>query len=175
MMIKDYLASSAQAIERVDAGEIDNAVRILQEVRDSGNTVWTLGNGGSAATAEHLANDLLKMAGVRAISITSLVAQFTAYGNDNGWERMYADPLAALHRDGDALVAISCSGNSQNVVNAARLFHHTRLIILTGDRYDSALAVMDADAKVFVPDGDIKVQEDAHLAACHAIAGALRC
>lgn len=169
----DYLASSAEAISRVDVGEIENAIRIIQDVKEKDGTVWVVGNGGSAATAEHFANDLVKVGGVRAIAIPSIAASVSAFGNDNGWERMYADLLMALRWREDVLVAISCSGESANVVHAAGLFDHRHLIILTGERANSKLAMMDADSKIFVKSPDIRIQEDAHLAVCHAIAGGL--
>lgn len=174
-MIKEYLADTMEALARVDSGEVLNACEMIQKAKDSGSIVWVVGNGGSASTAEHFANDLVKIAGVRAIALPSLSPSILAYGNDNGWERMFADPLCVLKRgEGDILVAISCSGQSPNVLEAASLFHHTRLIVLTGNRTDSPLAGTDADAKIFVHDGDIRVQEDAHLAVCHAIAGEIR-
>ena len=172
--MKAYLAKVAEATLHVDIGELENAVQMIQKVRENGNMVWVVGNGGSAATAEHFANDLLKMAGVRAVAINSLLPSLLAYGNDNGWDRMYADLLGALKKDGDLLVAISCSGNSPNVVEAAKLFHHNCLIVLTGNKYDSDLAYMDANAKIFAKNPDIRAQEDVHLSVCHAIAGALR-
>ena len=173
-MIPDYLARSAEAIRGVDIGEIANAILILQEVKDFGGTVWVVGNGGSAATAEHFAGDLVKVGGVRSIAVSSLSPAVLAYGNDCGWERMYASPLERLKKSIDALVAISCSGESPNVLEAARLFHHKLLIILTGHCVESRLAGMDSDSKIFVRDPDIRVQEDAHLAICHVIAGELR-
>lgn len=174
MTISGYLSDSAEAIARLEVGEIDNAILMIKRARDNDHTVWMVGNGGSAATAEHFAGDLVKVGNVKAIAVNSLLPHILAYGNDNGWERMYADLLGALMRDGDVLVAISCSGKSANVLNAAALFHHNRLIVMTGQTYDSPLAAMEADAKIFVLDGDIRIQEDAHLAACHVIAGALR-
>lgn len=174
-MHKEYLARVAEASARMDIGEIENAVRIIQEVKNSGNIVWIVGNGGSASTAEHFANDLVKMAYVRAIALPSLMPSVLAFGNDQGWERMYRDLISILSRkEGDVLVAISCGGNSPNVLNAAAVFYHSRLIVLTGNNPDSSLAKINADAKIFVPDGDIRIQEDIHLSICHIIAGAVK-
>jgi D-sedoheptulose 7-phosphate isomerase len=171
--MKEYLARVAEAVLHLDVGELDNAVKILEEVRASGNMVWIVGNGGSAATAEHFANDLTKMAHVRALAVHAMTPTVLAYGNDEGWETSYLSILNVMRKPGDALVAISCSGKSPNVIFPAMKFHHDRLIVLTGNDFESQLAGMDADAKIFVIDEDIRVQEDAHLAVCHAIAGAL--
>jgi D-sedoheptulose 7-phosphate isomerase len=172
--MKDYLARVAKAVAGVDMEELEHAVRILTEVRDKGNMVWLVGNGGSAATAEHFAVDLTKMAGVRAIAINSLLPSFLAYGNDHGWDRMFSDLLLALKKEEDVLVAISCSGRSDNVIHCARLFRRQKLITMTGNIYNSPLAIMEAGAWICVPDEDIRVQEDAHMAVCHAVAGRLR-
>jgi D-sedoheptulose 7-phosphate isomerase len=168
----EYLAKTAEALSRLDSGEIKNAVRMIQEVKKDGNIVWLVGNGGSAATAAHFAVDLQK-AGVRAIALPSMVPSITAYGNDDGWQKMFSGILEVTAKHGDALVAISCGGKSVNVIMAARHFGRDRLIILTGNDFESPLAAFDADCKLFVTDEDIRVQEDAHMAACHAISGAI--
>ena len=71
---------------------------------------WVIGNGGSAATASHFANDLFKMGRLRAVPLADLTPLSTAYGNDHGWKSMYADPLKGLMGREDVLIAISCSG-----------------------------------------------------------------
>ena len=153
--------------------EIEKAVRILEEVRKAGGFVWIMGNGGSAATASHFANDLEKMVGVRAISIPDMVSKVLAYGNDNGWERMFSDVVRKNIGVEDAVVVISCSGNSRNVVHVAQDHAYNRLIVLTGNDEESVLAQMGANAMISAPAEDIKVQEDVHLAVCHAIVAAL--
>ena len=153
--------------------EIEKAVHILAEVRQEGGFVWIVGNGGSAATASHFANDLEKMCGVRAISVPDLMPKVLAYGNDNGWDRMFSDVIARNVGVHDAVIAISCSGNSANVVRVAKEHAYNRLIVLTGNDEESALSLMGADALISVGADDKKVQEDVHLAVCHAIAGAL--
>jgi D-sedoheptulose 7-phosphate isomerase len=170
-MIPDYLARSAEAIRSVDIGEIANAILILSEVKLNGGTVWVVGNGGSSSTAEHFAGDLVKVAGLRAVALPSLTPTVLAAGNDEGWNKMFASPILTFRKAYDVLVAISCSGESPNVIQAAEMFPHECLIVLTGNKFDSCLASLDADAKIFVRDPDIRVQEDAHLAVCHVIAG----
>lgn len=172
--MQEYLKKVSEAVSCVDIEELEMAVRVFKGAREGGNTVWIVGNGGSAATADHLANDLVKLGGVRSVSIPSLTTVLLAYGNDEGWDGMFENVLKSMGRNGDALVAISCSGSSKNVVAAAKLFHHNRLVVMTGNKYDSPLAEMDADAKIFVTSPDIRVQEDVHLAICHAMAGALK-
>lgn len=151
---------------------------LLQRAKHQNATVYIAGNGGSAATASHFANDLLKMAGLRAVSLSDLIPSLTAYGNDDGWENMFAHMLKNLLLPQDVLVCISCSGSSPNVVEALRMAKSINLpaiktMVLTGSNYECPLALLKPDALVHVPFHDIKVQEDCHLVICHALAGGL--
>lgn len=154
--------------------EIENAVATLKRAKEAQATVWLVGNGGSAATASHFANDLLKVCEIDAVAVADMVPSVLAFGNDNGWENMFSGVLEQTMKYDDVLVAISCGGESQNVLTAAELFRKDNLIILTGDDFESTLGLIKASAKVFVPHSEIRIQEDTHLAVCHAIVGALR-
>jgi D-sedoheptulose 7-phosphate isomerase len=142
--------------------------------------VFLIGNGGSAATASHMMNDLNKFtqapgkSRLRALALTDNVPLMTAWGNDAAYEDVFVEPLLNFMRQGDVLIAISASGNSANVVKAARVAreHGLQVIALTGDR-GGRLAEM-ADLVVRVPSPLIGQQEDGHMILDHVIAGALR-
>ena len=108
----------------LDYAEIDRVVELLIDARDRGATIFFLGNGGSAATASHFANDMGVCASVegkkpfRAISIVSNMAYVTCLGNDFGYENIFVGQLRNLMRPGDIVVGISASGNSPNAVKA---------------------------------------------------------
>ena len=171
--MKDYVAELASTILNLDLSEAQNAVRVLEKAREKMASVWIAGNGGSAATASHFSNDLVKMAGVRAFAVPDLYAATLAYGNDEGWESMFEGAVDTLMLREDVFVAISCGGRSMNVIRTCRLFDEEHLIILTGNKTNPPLAGIPAAAKIFVPSADIRIQEDAHLAVCHMIAGEL--
>ena len=82
--------------------------------------IYIIGNGGSASTANHFANDLLKMSGVRAYSLCANEAIVMAYGNDNGYDSIFIDQLKVYWEQGDLLVTISGSGTSKNIVKAKK-------------------------------------------------------
>jgi D-sedoheptulose 7-phosphate isomerase len=82
------------------------------------NYVYIIGNGGSASTANHFANDLVKMGGIRAISLAANEAVIMAYANDNGYENVFSDQLKVFLTKNDLLITISGSGTSRNVVKA---------------------------------------------------------
>lgn len=173
--VETHFENVKRVLSLVDPKRIVEAVEILNGVRSTYRTVWIVGNGGSAATASHFANDLWKMAKIKAVAVPSLIPIVTAYGNDNGWDNMFADVLKHKFEPGDVLVAISCSGRSKNVVEAVKkvLEWQENVIAITGAGIDSnVLAQLDV-TKILVTDIDIKVQEDVHLAICHAIITAL--
>lgn len=153
-------------------GRIEEIAATLDDARRSGNRVWVIGNGGSAATASHFANDLTKMANLPAIALPDLTSTLLAYGNDSGWENMFSKLLWVM-AEGDILVVITCSGRSANIIRAVITARemNCKVIVLTGDR--DANYFVDYPLAVFVETSQLTVQEDCHLAICHAIAGAL--
>jgi D-sedoheptulose 7-phosphate isomerase len=164
-----YMASVMVGISHVDFVEIEKAIEILRVIRKNRNTAFIVGNGGSAATASHFANDLLKMCGIRALSIPDMTPTTLAYGNDNGWKYQFVDPISKLYNPGDALIAISCSGNSENVVNCTE-FIKEPIIVLTGNNPKCKLAMRGAGAIIYTDSDDITIQESTHSAVCHVIA-----
>lgn len=170
-----YTSSLLLAIEEIFESKIVEAIEILDKARQDKATVWIVGNGGSAATASHLANELWKTCGIKAIAIPDLVSIVTAYGNDDGWEYMFSRTLEEKFEDGDVLVAISCSGRSLNVLEAVRtvLKRKGKVISLTGLGTDSNILAQLNTTKLCVASADIRVQEDVHMIICHMIGYAL--
>lgn len=169
-MLRKRLVEICEALSLLDENEISIAVQILKAAKSRGNPVWIAGNGGSAATAAHFANDLLKMCRVKAINVSGMTPVVTAYGNDHGWERMYANALKVLISPGDVVILISCSGNSQNILEVANEFQSEHdIIVLTGEG-DGQLAKKNTAACIKVISDDITVVEDVHSIVCHEIA-----
>ena len=164
-----YMESSLVAIAHLDFDQITKAAEVLSDARKTLSNVWIVGNGGSASTANHLANDLYKMCNIRAISLPLLVPTVLAYGNDTGWRNMFVGAFGKLYTPGDVLIAISCSGNSDNVVACAEMVEKP-IILMTGNNRKSKLAQMNPKAVIYVDNDDITIQESVHSVVCHAIA-----
>ncbi|MGN1345379.1 MAG: SIS domain-containing protein [Eubacteriales bacterium] len=144
------------------AAEIEKAAGLIIGCYQAGHTLYTCGNGGSAADADHIVGELMKgflkkrpvsaalraelakrypeqadfmadnlQCGLPAISLHSQSALLTAFANDVDASMMYAQAIFALGRPGDVLLAISTSGNSKNVVNAARTAKAMDLTVLS--------------------------------------------
>lgn len=173
-MIRKRLVEICETLSLLDENEISIAIQILKMAGRRGNFVWIVGNGGSAATSAHFANDLLKMCHVKAMDVGGMTPVVTAYGNDHGWERMYANTLKSLVSPGDVIVLISCSGNSRNILEVANEFRaENDVIALTGNG-DGELAKKNTAACIKVMSDDITVQEDVHSIVCHEIARSIQ-
>lgn len=175
---KNYSRDVITALHAISWESVRRMTDVLQRAKSQNSTVYICGNGGSASTAGHFANDLQKMGKLRAVALPDMVAGMTAYGNDNGWENMFSDFLKGMLLPQDVVVGISCSGFSDNVVNAIALARTINLpsiktVVLTGNTWESPLIQQDPDVAVHVPFADIRVQEDCHLVICHAVAGGL--
>src|SRR5271165_1701640 len=121
-----YLDELAQAAASIDPVSLDRATDLLLEAYTRGNLVFSCGNGGSAAIANHLQCDHLK--GVRTgtdltprvVSLSSNVEVVTAVSNDIGYDEVFSYQVQAQGRTGDVLIAVSSSGKSENIVQAIR-------------------------------------------------------
>jgi D-sedoheptulose 7-phosphate isomerase len=119
-----YLDEVGQALRALPHDEMNQAIDILIQARKDGKQVFVLGNGGSAAMASHFACDLGKgtvekgKPRFKVLSLCDNIPLLTAYGNDFGYEVVFAEPLVSLAQSGDVAIAISSSGNSPNVLLA---------------------------------------------------------
>jgi len=139
--------------------------------------VFFIGNGGSAATASHFANDISigtrtgDKKPFRAVSLTDNVAVMTALANDEGYDRMFVDQLRVHMRAGDSLVAISASGNSPNLIEAVdyATSRGATVIGLTG--FDGGKLREKSDISLHVPTakGEYGPVEDVHMIFDHLI------
>lgn len=175
--LNDHFGEIKESFSKIEVGDLLNIVLTLEQARERGNFVFLAGNGGSAATASHFANDLIKMCGVKAVCLNDLVSPMTAYANDEGYYRSFLGILEVLARpdlEEAVFIGISCSGSSKNVVDCAihmQYFGIGPVIALTGASKGDLLKHAEIAVEV---EGNIRVQEDVHLAICHAVAGALK-
>lgn len=174
------LDAVARVCGEVDRAALGEAIGLLDSVRRKRGRVYIMGNGGSAATASHMACDLAKAvgddaeAGVRAIALSDSSPLITAWTNDVGPSSAFAGQLAALLDPDDVVVAISVSGNSPNILAALRLARDvgaTTIGMLGGDGGTGRLLV---DVALHVPRDDYGIVETVHLGMVHALVAGLR-
>ena len=108
----------------------------LDNVRKRNKNVVVVGNGGSAAIASHLQNDLVKACGIRSMVFTEQPL-LTALTNDLGYETVYEIPIGVMADSGDLLIAISSSGQSKNILNAVKIALTKQMKIITLSGFNS--------------------------------------
>lgn len=169
----DYLSS---LLKSLDTSAIAQMIEALILANQNGKNIFFIGNGGSAATASHFANDLgvgtrFPASPFRAISLTDNNAVLTAIGNDEGYENIFVSQLQNLMRDGDLLVAISASGNSPNIIKAVDYVRRkgNTVIGLTGFDGGRLAQLSNINLNVKTPVGEYGPVEDIHMVFDHLI------
>ena len=149
---------------------IKNILNELLELQKAGKSVFLIGNGGSAAVASHITNDLCNMGRVRAGALNDL-ATLTCYANDYGYEEIYARQIKNVAQPGDVLFAISSSGGSENIVRAAAemIACGGTLFTLSGFRSNNPLRTMGR-INFWLDSCEYGIVEIGHLFFLHHIA-----
>jgi phosphoheptose isomerase len=157
---------------------LSSVADMMQACLRRGSCILACGNGGSAADAEHLVAELVgrfrnERRALSAIALTASGPTVTALSNDYGYDRVFARQVEALLRPGDVLFAISTSGNSTNVIEAARAARARAgtIIALTGDGGGRLAA--EADFTVLAPSTAVARIQEVHGFCIHAIVEAL--
>jgi D-sedoheptulose 7-phosphate isomerase len=178
--IASYFARVSAALHRLDVAALDTAVDMLLTAHARGGTVFICGNGGSAATASHMAADLAKGApvgrvtGLRAFALTDNVPTLTAWANDTDYAEVFGEQVRNLVRPGDVLIAISASGNSPNVLRAVEQAHLQGAATIGLCGFGGGRLAQLANHVVLVDSMEYGPVEDVHLILNHAIAEAVR-
>lgn len=178
-LIRDYLNNVCTAIERLPEDRIQEAVDILAEAIENGQQIFLLGNGGSAANASHISEDLLKgikeCTGKRArvLALTDSVPLITAWANDTSYENIFSEQIDSLLNPGDVVIAISGSGNSPNVIKAVEKANEMGGITLGWSGYSGGRLAQIAQKPIVVESDNMQRIEDVHLVLGHLIYTAL--
>ncbi len=171
-----YLNYLADVLKAIDVTEITRFVQTLLDARERGATVFFIGNGGSASTASHFANDLSIGTNsyekpFRAISLTDNQAIITAVGNDFGYQDIFLRQLQVLGRSGDVVVAISASGNSPNLLAAFEYARTAGIKTVAITAFNGGKMKPIADEGIHVRTGPMEYgpAEDAHMVLDHLV------
>ena len=171
-----YLNYLQSILNKIDTKEIARFIETLLNARKRKATVFFIGNGGSAATASHFANDISIGTNdyeepFKAISLTDNVSILTAIGNDFGYEEIFVRQLRVLGQPGDVVVGISASGNSANLLKAFEYAKKTEIKTVAITAFDGGKLKNMADESIHVPTGlkEYGPAEDAHMILDHLV------
>src|SRR5215471_16207361 len=177
--VQPFLERVGRELLQIDPGEVKNLADAIYHCYEHGQTVFLCGNGGSGSNASHFCEDLGKgtlrreefdndaKKRLRVLSLTDNTPYILAWGNDEGFDRVFVEQLKNLARPGDLLVAISGSGNSPNVLRAVEWAnrHGLRTYGCTG--FGGGKLRKMAQSGLHVPLEDMGLVETIHLAAFH--------
>lgn len=178
--IENYIEKQAGAILKTPYAEIEKLCSMLLEARAAGRMIFFAGNGGSAATASHFTNDLVKglspgnVKRFKAFSLVDQVPVITALANDYDYSVIFSEQLKNYAGRDDLLVVISGSGNSPNVVKACEYAKETgvKTACLTGR--DGGKLKSICDLSVIAPVDGMEQIEDIHMLWEHCVICTLR-
>lgn len=174
-----YAGKLNNALASVDWSSIIKLAEAINEVHRERRRIFICGNGGSAANAIHLANDMVFGAtgnedyGLDAVALTANSAVITCLGNDLGYEHIFSVQLTAAGREGDLLIALSGSGNSLNVINAIKTAQRLKMKTVAILGFDGGACKAMVDSAVHFEISDMQVSEDLQLVTGHMIMQAL--
>lgn len=169
--------ATKQAAMAVLAPHVAEASQVLTTCLFEGHKILICGNGGSAADAQHFSSELLnhfetERPGLPAIALTTDCSTLTSIANDYQYTDVFSKQVRALGQAGDVLVAISTSGNSQNIINAVQAAHDRELkvVALTGRDGGTVGALMESgDVEIRVPANSTARIQEVHALTIHCL------
>ncbi len=174
---RGHLAEVSHFLSIQSAGSVDTFVQEICNTFSLGGSVFVCGNGGSSALALHLVTDLVKVAidngkNFPTFALGSNSALTTMISNDYGYKEVFTLELKATGKEGDLLIAISSSGNSENILNVVRFANEVgiKTIGLVGFDGGRLAELCSSYVHVRTPLGKYAVVEDVHSTICHDIA-----
>ena len=179
--IEDYVSGIREVFGKVPVNTIKEIIKALLKAYEDGKKVITMGNGGHASTASHLINDLAKHTVVsdkkdkvivkgkrfKTLCLDDNVATLTSWANDVGYEDCFSEQLANWVEEGDIVIGITGSGNSENILNAFQVAKRHRAITIALTGYQGGKIKDVADICFIVPSNNISFIEDVHLSLTH--------
>jgi len=175
-----YFSQVKTASASVDRMKLRQASDILTKIYSDGGMIYSCGNGGSAAIANHLVCDHCKLVKTdtkltpRIYSLSSTIEIITAIGNDISYDEIFVYQLKALAKPGDGLITISSSGDSENIVRAALWAKSNGIPVISMTGFAGGRSAGIADVNLHVTADNYGVIEDVHQSLLHLLAQYIR-
>ena len=170
-----YLNRLIEQIKSVNVNEVDFAIDLIIKTWQSGNQIITLGNGGSSMTALHMITDWNKMIFIktgkpfRGRSLVDNIGLIMAYSNDISFNDVFVEQLKNILQHGDLVIAISGSGNSENVVRAVEYANQQGVSTIGLSGFNGGKLKSIAQCSVWVNVNDMQIVEDLHAIFGHIV------
>ena len=175
-LFEDYVTNVVSVIKSINLAKLEEVCDLLISVRGKSNFIFLAGNGGSAATAEHMAIDLMfgskaQSPSFKTICLSSNSSSLSATGNDRGNEYIFSRQLKNLGQKGDLLIVISASGNSKNLIIAVEKAKQLEIKTLGILGFDGGELIRLVDDYIHAETeiGAYGIAEDVHLMINHML------
>lgn len=178
--IRNYLETLRSVLNELPTENVERVIEVFENAYRNDKTIYLCGNGGSASTASHWACDLAKgtvaaeAPRLRAISVADNLALLTAYANDVDYAHVFSEPLRTYGKPGDVAVLITASGNSPNILDAARAARDIGMISVGMIGFGGGKLLSLVDYHITVNCREYGPVEDLHLILDHIISLYLR-
>jgi D-sedoheptulose 7-phosphate isomerase len=171
---RKYLEKLTVELDRVDLLTVFRFSEIVFCASQERRSIFTFGNGGSAATGIHLSNDIMRasynsLINTRSMSLNANPSSISAIANDHGYDEVFTRQLQVLASPGDVLIALSASGNSPNCIKALEYGKSIGAINLCLLGFDGGAMKGLCRESVHVPSNDYGIVEDIHLTIVHLV------
>ena len=169
MQAQQYIDLVKSTLDALDPKALDALVEAFHTTYEKGGNIYTMGNGGSGASASHAAGDFLKGASYgldkrfKMICLNDNLPSMMAIANDIGWESIFVEPLKNFLSEDDLVIGISGSGNSKNVVNALEYANTNGATTVAMSGFKGGKISQIANINVHAPVLDMEVTEDVHM------------
>ena len=173
--ISVYFEREKRILDAIDKASLSQVMNILEQARLDGRQIFIMGNGGSGATASHYCCDFNKGISIhkdkryRMICLNDNIPTMMAYANDLSYADVFVGPLQNFYQEGDVVLGISGSGNSENVVRAIQWAKEHGAITIAFTGYNGGKLKQIADYGVHVPVDDMQITEDLHMILDHCM------
>ena len=172
--VDDYYRQFIEVLSNFDRTPLLDILDLLTRLSANGGTLWTAGNGGSAAIANHSVCDLTKGTfrpggGVRCVSLSANAPLLTAIGNDIRYEEVFSKQLEYYVNSHDAVLLVSSSGNSSNVIHACEYAKLKGVPTIAFVGFDGGKLKNIADYCVWIPSRNYGIVEDTHQSLIHVL------
>ncbi len=169
-----YFTELSNVLDKISLKQIERIQDILLKAHRNGKCIFILGNGGSAATASHFACDLNKRAVMKVIALTDNVPLLTAWANDTSYKNIFVGQLWNLLEKDDVVIAISASGNSDNVVEAVIFANNKDAVTVGLTGFKGGKLKNIVEACLVIPSTSMEQIENVHLILAHLFSSYLR-
>ena len=174
-LINSSIKSHAETLNLIDEKKIHHASDLIQQSLSGNNTIFWCGNGGSASQANHLSAELIggmykdKKSPFKSVCLNVDTAFITAWSNDDCFNNIFTRQLEGLAQSDDILIALSTSGNSKNIINAAKYCNDNNIKIISLTGFDGGILKNLSDININIATNSTQRVQEMHILVGHIL------